>query len=265
MLTDQQIAHYRTFGFLVFRQYFQPEEVEALQREFLASMEKVYRNRPFDGSRRHWIAMFRPDAPFYAGLMEDPRFDGMATALLGDDAIGCCVDANRYIGDTGWHPDTLSPHLQVLKIVFYLQPVGADSGALRVVPATHHPALFGPLREQWKQAAPRIEDAPAFVFDSQPGDVLAFDARLWHASLGGSRDRWMCTMFYAANPRTPEEEAAVRELARGQRGVSASFEHPDEPYYHPSWLANPAGSARRAYWISRLKAYGFMEAEETGG
>ena len=261
MLTDQQIAHYRTFGFLTFRQYFQPNEVETLRREFLSSMEAVYRHHPFDGSRRHWLTMFRPEAPFFAGLMEDARFDGMAQALLGDDAIGCCIDANRYISDTGWHPDTLSKQTNILKIVFYLQPVGAESGALRVVPGTHHPELFDKLRTQWKDAAPNIADAPAYVFDSQPGDVLAFDARLWHASLGGSKDRWMCTLFYTAAPKTPEEETAIRELARGQRTLGKAFDHPEDPYYHPAWLANPDGSARRTYWINRQREFGFIDAE----
>lgn len=178
MLTNAQIAYFRTFGFLVFRQYFRPEEVKTLQREFLVSMETVHRSCPFDGTRRHWITMFRPETPFFAGLLEDPRFDGIATVLLGKDAIGCCIDANRYISDTGWHSDTINKHVNVLKIVFYLQPVGAETGALRVVPATHHPAVFETLRQDWKEAVPQIGDAPAYVFDSQPGDVLAFDARL---------------------------------------------------------------------------------------
>ena len=40
-----------------------------------------------------------------AGLIEDPRFLGPASQLLGDDLIGVNCTANRFVGDTEWHCD----------------------------------------------------------------------------------------------------------------------------------------------------------------
>ena len=98
----------------------------------------------------------------------------------------------------------------------YLQPVRADSGALRVIPGSHKRPWFDqlderpPLRYAWAredfagaEAADVIESVPGYVCKSNPGDVVAFDARLWHASVGGSSDRQMCTLVYFNYPRPP--------------------------------------------------------------
>lgn len=78
-------------------------------------------------------------APFTTGLIEDPRFLEPAEQALGS-AIGLGTDANRYVGGTGWHNDHSNdgaPHIDALKWIFYLDPVGPDSGALRVIPGSH--------------------------------------------------------------------------------------------------------------------------------
>ena len=38
MITAEQVAHFRTFGFLVFRQLFTPDEVDLMRREALEIM-----------------------------------------------------------------------------------------------------------------------------------------------------------------------------------------------------------------------------------
>ena len=50
--------------------------------------------------------MLGPQTPFFAHLPEDPRFYQVAEQLYGDDVFGMAADANRYVGDTRWHPTT---------------------------------------------------------------------------------------------------------------------------------------------------------------
>ncbi len=38
MLTDKQFQHYRTFGFIVLRDFFTPTEVETLRAEYEAEL-----------------------------------------------------------------------------------------------------------------------------------------------------------------------------------------------------------------------------------
>src|SRR5438093_3924776 len=74
MLTEAQVAHFRTFGFLIFRQLFSPDEVRTIRAEVRQGMVSAYRHAPFDGTRRHWLPMMGPETPFMARLLEDDRF-----------------------------------------------------------------------------------------------------------------------------------------------------------------------------------------------
>ena len=56
MLTEQQVNHFNTFGFLIFRQLFTPEEVETINAEF----EHAFDRPPTATLRlmapnRHWV------------------------------------------------------------------------------------------------------------------------------------------------------------------------------------------------------------------
>ena len=46
MLTQQQIKHFHTLGFLVFRQLFNPDELDTIHKEFEAAMTSAYRHAP---------------------------------------------------------------------------------------------------------------------------------------------------------------------------------------------------------------------------
>jgi hypothetical protein len=181
------------------------------------------------------------DTPFLASLLEDPRFCEAAEQLYGDDVFGIASDINRYVGDTHWHPDTGSIHQYGVKFAYYLQPVGAENGALRVIPGSHKQPFHDELRQKMSELELGIRDVPAYVFESEPGDAIAFDVRCWHASWGGGIDRWMCVLVYYNNPKTPEEEEATRKQIIGN-GID----------YVP-WAANAEGNPRRKRWIDRMR------------
>jgi hypothetical protein len=259
MLTEQQIMHFNTFGFLIFRQLFSPDELRTCDAEFHHALETAYRHAPFDGTRRHWVPMLGPETPFFASLLEDPRFCEAAEQLYGDDVIGIIVDANRYVGNTGWHPDTGSVHQFGVKFAFYLEPVGPETGALRVIPGSHHQPFHDVLKQNMRQTGLDIRDVPAYVCASAPGDVIAFDLRVWHASYGGSNDRRMCTLVYYHNPKTPEQDEATRQQIARSAGTPAHFNRPGDPVYDPHWLANPVGHPKRQRWIERIREMGLSE------
>jgi hypothetical protein len=218
MLTEKQVLFYQTFGFLVLRRLFSPDEVETINRELIRRLDTVYHDRPFDGTMRHGAAMMGPDTPFFATLLEDQRFLGAARQLYGDDVIASGLSGNRYVGNSDWHPDVDATHPGGPKFAIYLEPVGADSGALRVIPGSHRSPFHDRLREDlgmhMEKAGFDIPELPAFMCESQPGDVVVFDLRLWHASWGGASDRRMCTVEYLKHPRSPAEQQTIRDIAR---------------------------------------------------
>jgi hypothetical protein len=262
MLSNEQYQHFQTFGFIVLRQFFTLDEVSTLRAEFEKGLDLAYRHRPFDGSERHWVSQMGPETPFYAHLLEDQRFWSITAQLYGEDAFATGTDANRYVGNTGWHPDHhVDPKEDCygVKYAFYLDPVGPDTGALRLIPGSHRNPLHDDLRENLKSMDLGIEEIPSYVCTCEPVDVVAFDMRCWHASSGGSEGRRMSTCCYYKNPKTPEEAAAARKRAAGSRNAPAQYHRPDDPLFHPDWVANPRNSALRRGWINRLKELEFLE------
>ena len=139
MLTREQHRHFETFGFIVLRQFFSPREMQRAGNEFETALDALYADDPFDGSKRHSAILTGEETPFFAGLPEDPRLYGIAEQLYGD-CFPITSDANRYVGDSRWHPDhyiDVEKDCYGIKFAYYLDPVGPESGALRVIPGSH--------------------------------------------------------------------------------------------------------------------------------
>src|SRR5262249_19505232 len=140
-----------------------------------------------------------------SALLDDPRVDGIASALLGDDYNYFTSDGNYYVGDTNWHSDGWRPHgNRVIKMAFYLDPVGRETGCLRVIPGSHHTGDVlatalqehsGRCQETWGIHG---RDVPALAVETQPGDLVLFDQNLKHASFGGGTRRRMFTLNFTA-------------------------------------------------------------------
>ena len=242
MLTDRQLRHYRTFGFVVLRNLFTADEVATLRAEYEAELDLVYADQPFTGETRYWTMMLHPRRPLFAGLLQDDRFCSVAEQLYGPDAIGICTDANRYVGDTHWHPDHTADREEDcfgVKFAFYLDPVSADTGALRVIPGSHNRAYHEQVRDSLPALNLAVADVPAYVCASDPGDVVAFDMRCWHASHGGATGRRMATCVYYNNPREskrkPPHAGAPAEPAHPRTGSAA----PDSRCIPPSGWPTP--------------------------
>ena len=262
MLNPEQLAHFQTFGFVTLSQVFTTAERKIIDTEYEIGLNLTYKNKPFDGKKRYWAMMLGSETPFFSSLAEDSRFYELAEQLYGDDvfAVGC--DANRYVGDTGWHPDHQADPEQDcygMKIAFYLDPVDDQSGALRVIPGSHRNPLHDSLKEQLALMDLGVDAVPAYTCVSQPGDIVVFDLRLWHASSGGSMGRRMCTVVYYKNPETPAAEQAARKRAEGSRNTPAQYDHSDDTLYPLNWVANRGNSKRRQRWLERLQDLGFID------
>ena len=136
-LTQEQLRFFEAFGYLVLRQFLGANDVEHLDRDHRDGLAAQYAPERHDGSERLWTRLTDEGTPYGASLMEDPRFLTPAQQICGEDVLGIGVDVNRYIGTTGWHPDTPDETRNAVKFIFYLDPLDADTGALRVIPGSH--------------------------------------------------------------------------------------------------------------------------------
>ena len=88
MLTDQQVDHFRTFGFLALRGFLGAERTEALQAEVDAALHDAYAatydERVVDGISGHYLPMASRLTPVSASLVcDDPvLIDAAEQALM---------------------------------------------------------------------------------------------------------------------------------------------------------------------------------------
>ena len=267
MLTDSHLIQFEVFGFLVLKGMLAPEEIERAKADFEVGYASAREGMDRIGVRGqlNWSNLGQK-TPFLATLLEDERFFGVAQQILDEDAIGSFSNAASFDGDrTEWHPDVANPDWRGLKFGFYLQPLDRNSGALRFIPGSHKEPLMSDLKKvimkesfigQLNESGLGVEDVPAFAAESEPGDVVLFDNHTWHASYGGGKDRWMCTMGYFATPKNRWQEQAVRSMAESDIKLTAMFPHRAPS---PQWLENADGDPTRGRWIAALRKWGFVE------
>ena len=259
-LTEQQINHFRTFGFVVFRQFFGAEEWKTYCQEFDLGLDALIPGHRHDGTVRFQANLMDSNTPFVTSLNDDPRFWETAEQLLGKEVLGVGGDSNYYVGDTAWHPDNNGLRQDSVKFTIYLEPLDGNTGALRVIPGSHREPLHSAVREGIRQGSSsagsgvgpnfgvRPDQVPAYAFVSEPGDVLAFHTGIWHGAFGGNTKRRMGTIQYYENPQTVESFEEIRRVLRHTH--KTEIDRIGRPWFPEYWrsLDNP----RHQAWVRRV-------------
>lgn len=217
-LSAQQKQFFETFGYLVLPALLS-DEIGWITEEF----EAVFRDRGVvhDGRQRSCIVPFIDQRERLCTLLDHPKVLGLISGLIGEDFNYLGGDGNYYTGDTSWHSDGFHHVGKYLKIALYLDPVARDTGCLRVIPGTHRmdaektwdARQAGRSKELW---GIEPQDVPATALESQPGDVVAFNHNLMHASFGGSARRRMFTLNNCSHCQTPEEFGDLKRYIAGE-------------------------------------------------
>jgi hypothetical protein len=208
---QQQLKFFETFGYMKV-----PGLVGHRLNSIVAAFEHVMQNRAgtHDGSRRTTVVPFIDQDERLCALLDDPAVLRIAELLLGPYFNYIGGDGNYYAGDTGWHTDGSHEGGRFIKMAIYLDPVDADSGALRVVPGSHRldPGTVA-VRERVLNSVEELgvegADVPAVVLDSVPGDVVLFNHNILHSSWKGNSRRRMFTLNLCSRAQT---EAEIVEL-----------------------------------------------------
>lgn len=260
-LTEEAVNHYRAFGFLVFREMISNEEIQSLSAEVSGKMRQEYPEMPerlTESDHRQWALMMDGDTPAHSRLLEDPRFLNPARQLCGHDLIGIKAQSNVFGGDTPWHRDTFTSDRGGLKFIWYYTSLTGETGALRIVPVTHQLGDNYLFKEKLLRLPP--ESVPASSVETAPGDVIAFDMRVWHGSFGG-QNRMESSLTYYNNPKTSDEEEALRLRAFTNIEILLREYGPRRDYFYSrEWLSNPDANEHRSRWIHRLQEVGFFDA-----
>lgn len=266
LTADPQVDWFRTFGYLVLPGFFEPPVVQQLCDEIVGTLLAVhgdgYHDRPaMSGMASHDACLLGPWAPRTVELVDSRRLVRLAERLVGGTVLPSPADTQGilYFDHSGWHNDT-GIAVRAVKLVAYLEPLDAGSGALRVLPGSHR--LPDPALRHLHSLDLTVPDVPAQVLPTEPGDVIAFDPLLYHASWGG-HDRLQWTTTYLRDAITPSWQAGLLEWY--EDGVDGLDELPEG--YRPfdrTWVAEGSGDvddarlAQRHMWMYRLNRLGVL-------
>ena len=235
MLTKQQMRFFETFGYLYFPGLLGDRTAsvcDSFDKLFTTHQGDVidWRHEAHYNNARHILLQLIERDSTLANLLDDARIDDIFTALLGKDYLYRASEGNIFTGDTYWHSDLYNADFRYrhVKILFYLDPIDAKSGALRVIPGSH---LFGDAfanqleRYVWehdKFYGVSKEEVPSVIIPTKPGDAIVFDYRLKHATCHSGSHRRMFTI--CGSEQFKEEDlpslcnmvADLRKMTRGK-------------------------------------------------
>ena len=171
MLTNEEIAHFKTFGFIFIKRAFSDEEIATVT----LAAEKIWSEdaQPARESGNRYLKYFVERDPVLTARLLDDRNLKRIEAFLGPDFIWVGSEGNVSVTErTEWHPDRKhyckgEEHwidYPRLKIMIYLEEVKADTGCLRVIPGSHKSPFHKDLGAQ--------ESAPGTEPFGVPGDKL---------------------------------------------------------------------------------------------
>ena len=194
LLTAAQVEFFNTFGYLVVRQLLSAAEVDRITAGFEWSIQNHGGGSDHDGSSRTMFGGPIEHTPEMCALLDHPGILGLIGGGTGADFNYCSGDGNYYSGDTLWHPDGDWGQLWATKTTFYLDPVGRESGCLRVIPGSHHPDHFVRKNKITVNDAETLHGIAADEFpgqialESDPGDVVIFTEAATHGTLPSQAD-----------------------------------------------------------------------------
>ncbi len=225
MLSDQQIDHFETFGFLLLPQLFSSAEIDEIRR----SADELWRvergGGPDLGEYQH-VAPFIESSSGLSGLPEDDRLYLTVEQLLGAGFVWGGSEGNKgSFNETqshAWHcdrPGEEEPDYVRIKVMLYLMPTTKETGALRVMPGSHRPPFYDQLdRLNHIQSRPDEmpfgatgPELPGCALEVEPGDAVFFNQYLYHAVFGKQEDRRYIALKYAAKPTVARHYEALKK------------------------------------------------------
>jgi hypothetical protein len=276
VLNHMEVAHFRAFGYVIFRGLLTSGEVEQLRHEVEFAVSHAYGDGYMDpdvdvGTQPAYdVPTMTSETPFAARLIaDDPRLWQASHYLLGTPTVPSNGEATCFLANARWHAD-LGPQLAGVKFMAYLEPCSSEGGQLQVLAGSHLPETRAAFWEYIRQDSRRqgYLDQPdawpvaAVGIDTAPGDVIAFHVNLLHSSLGGDR-RFAWAVYYFPDPILDGDEQCdiVRDaILHIGNYRSRGFDNDKWPVWRDWAHAESPGDARAAA-VNRLRRIGVAGVE----
>lgn len=249
-LTTDKAEQYKELGFVVLRAALDPTTLLQLAADCTSVLEDAAPRssiEDFGGAvASSHVPMLGHGSPTTDELVVSDALCAAAEALVGAEVFldPLAVEAVSYRSVVPWHRDA-SADTPGVKLALYLDPLKAAE-ALLVQPGSHLVAGYS--------ADEVARSGRAVAIETGPGDLVAFDLRLWHANQGpGPRRQWTST--YLVVPRDGTEVEATRAwLREGER--YDEWERGPRPWLNAPWIRCQRADPRWARWIGHMEDLG---------
>jgi hypothetical protein len=276
MLDHMTVAHFEAFGFVVLRGLLTPAETDTLRKEAEFAVSNAYAadytHSEIDTARQPAfdVPTMTTDTPLSMHLIaDDSRLWQASHYLMRTPTIPSNAEATCFLANSRWHAD-LTPEVQGVKFMAYLQPCSGENGQLQVMPGSHQAATRDMMWEYIRQDPRRqgyLENPddwqiPAVGIDAEPGDVIAFHVNLLHASIEGRR-RMAWSIYYFADPALegPDRYHSIRDAILHIGDYSSNnFDNTKWPVWR-DWVDHAGRCDARATAISRLGRIGVLSTK----
>src|SRR5262249_21083519 len=187
MTQIDDIDIFRTFGFIVIRQFFDAGPLtDEIDRAMSIGLSQEVSE--FGGIQFQYVPMMTAETPASLSLLD--RAATLAARLPGGSVLPTRAKRVRYAGNTPWHPDSESP-ISSIGFIAYLESLRAENGALRVLPGSQCKEYGDAIRTSFAGKMIPATALPAHVIETDPGDLIVINEHLFHASAGGTlRRQW---------------------------------------------------------------------------
>jgi len=194
-MTQEEIHHFHTLGFLHCKQLLSPEEMRVIADAFDVAMRRARGGAPepelrqgahgYSAKRQQVVPFFDYDPDAFYPLLDDERIVNLFSALMGEDFILTLSEGIIHAGGSGWHHDAVAPDgFFSMRAAIYLDALGPENGCLSVIPGSHFREFREALIVTIGKLGVRPEDVPGrYPLCNEPGDVIFMNHKLFHSAL----------------------------------------------------------------------------------
>jgi ectoine hydroxylase-related dioxygenase (phytanoyl-CoA dioxygenase family) len=258
LLSPEDVAQYRRDGFFFPIRVLSPEQAQ----EYRSRLEAVEREQggPLRGELRHKSHLL---FTWLDALVRHPTLLDAVEDLLGPDLL--CWSSSFFIKEArdpafvSWHQDATywglsEPDVVTAWVAFTESSV--ESGAMRMVPGTHHEQMahrdtFAPdnLLSRGQEIMVEVEEAKAVDIVLHPGEISLHHVRMFHGSPPNRSDDRRIGYAIRYIPTRIRQAAGPRDSALLVRGVDEyrhfDLEQPPARDLEPEALARHAAIMKR--------------------
>ena len=273
-ITHADKQFFEMFGFLIIRNVLSRPEIKLIEKEYDYGFKKTleHHSNGFGMRKQFNWSNLNEMCPNLCSLPYQKNILRIVKKLMSNKIFPYLCNSNNFNGPaTEWHTDqAANTDCFAVKVAFYLDELDENSGGLRFLPCSHREPLnsdlwdFGlhgsnetDIKDYQSKSGLEIDQVPSYYCRTNPGDMVIFNLKIWHSSLGGGKNRRNITINYSKYPEKESESESLKALAIQSKQTMKELNFPT-PQFSNYWI-DQIKNGPHYEWLNSLYEFGFIE------